>query len=237
MKNKTRTWIAGIFSAVACFSLASCGNEASRPDQHSQFYQKSDFQPFATVNGEPSFFDESYVDAYMEFQDRYLELTRQRIEQDYSNNLLTQEQYDEKMAAYQTAKSEITRDAVIEELVKDTILEQEASKRGVNLSVEESIDEAKAYTDNLKQTFSADTSTEKDESIVLFEAFLEDLGMTYEEYAESYLAYSFYIREIEREVTESLADEKGLADKSDEVKNEAYASYMDQLYQKAKVVE
>lgn len=49
--------------------------------------------------------------------------------------------------------------------------------------------------------------------------------------------YSFYIREIEREVTESLADEKGLADKSDEVKNEAYASYMDQLYQKAKIVE
>ena len=233
MKRTIRTWLAGMVSVVVCFSLASCG--ATPTEQNATFYQKSDFQPLLTVNGKPTFFDQSYVDAYVEFQDRYLELTKQRIEADYQNQLLTQEQYDEKMAAYQTAKSENTRNAVIESLVKDTLLEQEASRRGVSLSVQECIQDAKAYTDNLKQTLSSGDGTDKDESIALFEAFLDDLGMTYDEYAESYLAYSFYIREAEQEVTKALANEKGLASESEDVKAEAFSSYMDELYEQAEV--
>ena len=230
MVHKIRASIASITSLAICaIVFTACKN------QETQFYQKSGFQPLASVNGSPTFFDETYVKAFVEFQGKSLELTRQRIENDYQNGSLTKDMYDEKMAAYQLAKSENTRSFVIDGIIKNTLLEEEASKRDFDLPIEQYLADAKAYTQTLKKSLDADSNADKDESLVLYEAFLDDLGMTYDEYASSYLAYLYYIKDIKQELKAALIKERRLQAKSEEEQNEAYEMYMEQLYQNAQV--
>lgn len=200
-------------------------------NHETRFYQKSGFKPLATVNGTPTFFEMGYVEAYLSLVEQNLELNWKKIEEDYQKGLLTKEEYEEKTALYQRSRQDNTYERIVEDIVKKTILEQEASRRGVSLSKAGYMEDALTYIQSFRESVK-----DTDLALVSFQAFLSELQMSYEEYASSYLAYAFYIQDIRESVKEDLIEEKALQNASDSEQDEAYRRYMDQLYQDARVV-
>lgn len=233
MKNRFLYRFLSCLTAAACMvaCLTACKH------QEAAFYQKSGFQPLAYVDGTPTFFDEGYVDAYLKFRQNYLESARQKIERDHDSGALTQDQYDEKIAAYELSKEQITRDGLLKEIVQSTALEREASLRQIDLTKEisESLKKAKEYTQNYQATLANDMQADAEEAAALFDAFLEDLGMTYSEYASSYLAYSFYIQALKEDVKKDMLAHKELQGESETEQNNAFDAYLNQLYEQAQV--
>ena len=117
----------------------------------------------------------------------------------------------------------------MEDIVKKTILEQEASRRGVSLSKAGYMEDALTYIQSFRES-----GKDTDLALVSFQAFLSELQLSYEEYASSYLAYAFYIQDIRESVKEDLIEEKALQNASDSEQDEAYHRYMNQLYQDAR---
>lgn len=205
--------------------------------QGAAFYQKSGFQPLAYVDGSPTFFDEEYVDAYMKFRQNYLESARQKIERDHDSGALTQDQYDEKIAAYELSKGQITRDRLLKEIVQSSVVEQEASRRQLDLDkrIGESLKRAQEYTQNYQKILPENLEANPEEGSASFDAFLEDLGMTYSEYASSYLAYSFYIQALKEDVKKDMLAHKELRGESETEQNDAFDAYLNHLSEKAQV--
>ena len=233
MKNRFLYRFLSCLTAAACMvtCLTACKH------QEAAFYQKSGFQPLAYVNGSPTFFDEEYVDAYMKFRQNYLESARQKIERDHDSGALTQDQYDEKIAAYELSKEQITRDRLLKEIVQSSVVEQEASRRQLDLDkrIGEGLKRAQEYTQNYQRILSENLEANPEEGSASFDAFLEDLGMTYSEYASSYLAYSFYIQALKEDVKKDMLAHKELQGESETEQNGAFDAYLNQLYEQAQV--
>ncbi len=219
--------------AVVCAAvcMTACGH------QEAVFYQKSGFQPLAYVDGSPTFFDQEYVDAYLRFRQKYLASVRQKLERDYDSGALTQAQYDEKIAAYEFSKKQITGDRLLKEIVQSTALERTAAQRGLNLAKEtnESLKKAKEYTQNYQEVLAVDLQADAEETTALFNAFLDDLEMTHDQYASSYLAYSFYIQSLKEKVKADMIAKKELPGEDEAQQDQGFSAYLEQLYEQAEV--
>ncbi len=119
---------------------------------------------------------------------------------------------------------ETFREAMIDDLVENDLVEKECEERGITVEPEE-ID---SFVDSMRDYYGTQNGIETDED---WEAFLADQGLTEEEYRSNYKSNT-----LSSKLKAALAEETESGDQDTTAQDEAYDKWLSEAKEKANVL-